>query len=253
MSAIIMLAGVFYGAMYGGSTTSILINTPGESASVVTCLDGYQMARQAVRDGPGHRGHRLLRSGMFALLMLIIIAKPLAEVALRFGPPEYFSLVVLGSPPSRAWRGNPYQGTDHDGDGTPHLHDRHRHGIRIGPLHLRHPLLYQGLEFITVAVGMFALGRGVHHDLQRRREGSGVRQGRPDPADHAGPACIPPAHPARVGHGFFIGVLPGAGPTLSSFISYTTEKRLSKTPSASARGIEGVADRRRNNAAAGGP
>ena len=97
VAALIMLAGIYYGAQYGGSTTAILVNLPGESSSVVTCLDGYQMARQ------GRAGTALaiaaigsFFAGTFATLMVAAFAPPLAEVALKFGPAEYFSLMVLG-------------------------------------------------------------------------------------------------------------------------------------------------------------
>ena len=95
-SAIIMLAGIYYGAMYGGSTTSILVNIPGEPASVVTCLDGYQMARKG-RAGPA-LGISALGSfigGTFSIIALMFLVFPLAQAALRFGPPEYFSLICM--------------------------------------------------------------------------------------------------------------------------------------------------------------
>src|SRR5512138_119309 len=97
VSAIIMLAGIYYGAMYGGSTTSILVNIPGEVASIVTCLDGYQMARQG-RAGPalGIAAFGSFIAGTFAVLFLTFLAPPLAKVAIAFGPPEYFCLMVLG-------------------------------------------------------------------------------------------------------------------------------------------------------------
>src|ERR687892_2727216 len=96
-SAIIMLAGIYYGAKYGGSTTSILLNVPGESASVVTCLDGYQLARQG-RAGAalGIAAISSFIAGTFGVLGLMFIAPPVAKFALRFGPPEYFGLMVLG-------------------------------------------------------------------------------------------------------------------------------------------------------------
>jgi len=96
VAAIIMLAGIYYGAMYGGSTTSILVNIPGEAASVVTCLDGYQMARQG-RAGPA-LGISALGSfigGTFSIVALMFLVFPLAQAALKFGPPEYFSLVCM--------------------------------------------------------------------------------------------------------------------------------------------------------------
>src|SRR5512137_2837287 len=97
VSAIIMLAGIYYGAMYGGSTTSILVNIPGEAASVVTCLDGYKMARQG-RAGPalGIAAFGSFIAGTFSILGLMLLAPPLAKMALRFGPAEYFALIVLG-------------------------------------------------------------------------------------------------------------------------------------------------------------
>jgi TctA family transporter len=97
VSALIMLAGIYYGAQYGGSTTSILVNVPGEASSVVTCLDGYQMARQ------GRAGAALtiaalgsFFAGSFATVVLAVLAVPLSELAFKFGPPEYFSLMVFG-------------------------------------------------------------------------------------------------------------------------------------------------------------
>jgi len=97
VQAIILLAGIYYGAMYGGSTTSILVNIPGEAASIVTCLDGYQMARNG-RAGPA-LGISALGSfigGTFSIIILMFLVYPLANVALKFGPPEYFSLMCLG-------------------------------------------------------------------------------------------------------------------------------------------------------------
>src|SRR5687767_16038420 len=95
-ASIIMMAGVYYGAMYGGSTTSILVNIPGEAASVVTCLDGYQLARQG-RAGPalGMAAMGSFIGGSVAILGLMALARPLAEAALTFGPPEYFALMCV--------------------------------------------------------------------------------------------------------------------------------------------------------------
>lgn len=97
VAAIIMVAGIYYGAMYGGSTTSILVNIPGEAASVVTCLDGHQMALQG-RAGPalGISAFGSFIAGTLSVIGLMTIAVPLAEVAINFGPPEYFSLLCLG-------------------------------------------------------------------------------------------------------------------------------------------------------------
>src|SRR5512134_1153138 len=97
VAALIMLAGIYYGAQYGGSTTAILVNLPGESASVVTALDGYKMARQG-RAGPALATAALgsFFAGCVATVVIALFAPPLAEVALKFGPTEYFSLMVLG-------------------------------------------------------------------------------------------------------------------------------------------------------------
>src|SRR3989339_1738916 len=97
VTAIIMLSGIYYGAMYGGSTTSILVNIPGEAASIITCLDGYQMARSG-RAGPalGISAFGSFIGGTVSIIGLMVLAPPLAKMALRFGPPEYFSLMVLG-------------------------------------------------------------------------------------------------------------------------------------------------------------
>ena len=96
VTSLIMLAGIYYGAMYGGSTTSILVNIPGEAASIVTCLDGYQMARQG-RAGValGISAFGSFIAGTLSLIGLMFLAPPLGEFALRFGPPEYFSLMLM--------------------------------------------------------------------------------------------------------------------------------------------------------------
>jgi putative tricarboxylic transport membrane protein len=255
-SAIIMLAGVFYGAMYGGSTTSILINTPGESASVITCLDGHEMAKQ------GRAGAALAISaigsfiaGMFALLMLIIIAEPLADMALKFGPPEYFSLVVLGLAAITGLAGKSVPkammmlvtGLLLSTIGVDSVSGSARFTYDI-------PLLYQGLEFITIAVGMFALGEVFSTILDDRMgKQSFPKIGRVLPTLQDLKDSFMPIVRGSV-MGFFIGILPGAGPTLASFISYTTEKKVSKTPERFGHGaIEGVAGpESANNAAAGG-
>ena len=255
-SAIIMLAGVFYGAMYGGSTTSVLINTPGESASVVTCLDGYQMAKK------GRAGAALaiaaigsFIAGLFALIMLAILAKPLAEIALKFGPTEYFSLVVLGLAAITGLAGKSMPkalimlvtGLLLATVGIDQVSGAERFAFGI-------PILYSGFDFITIAVGMFALGEVFKSILDAD---NGVQEfpkiGRVLPTrDDMRRSWKPIARGSVLG--FFTGILPGAGATLSSFLSYTLEKRLSKHPEEFGKGaIEGVAGpESANNAAAGG-
>lgn len=255
-SAIIMLAGVFYGAMYGGSTTSVLINTPGESASVVTCLDGHQMAKQ------GRAGAALaiaaigsFIAGLFALVMLVLLAKPLADVALRFGPSEYFSLVVLGLAALTGLAGKSMPKAlimlvmglllSTVGIDTVSGSERFAFGI---------PILYQGFDFITIAVGMFALGEVFRSILQWDSGAQDFpRIGRILPTREDLRRSWKPIARGSV-MGFFLGILPGAGATLSSFLSYTAEKKLSKHPEEFGHGaIEGVAGpESANNAAAGG-
>ena len=114
-AALIMLAGIYYGSQYGGSTTAILINTPGETSSVMTCLDGYQMTRQG-RAGPalGMAAIGSFVAGTASVVLLMLLARPLIRVALEFGPAEYFAIMVLGAPDARrAHGGVGRQGTPH--------------------------------------------------------------------------------------------------------------------------------------------
>ena len=159
-SSIILLAGVYYGAMYGGSTTSILLNTPGESSSVVTTLDGYQMARQ------GRAGAALsiaaigsFFAGIVSIIGLVLLADPLSEMALKFGPAEYFSLMLLGLAAvsglaggsiTKAWMMT-VTGLLIATIGIDAVSGVARFTYDI-------PVLFGGLEFLTVAVGLFALG-----------------------------------------------------------------------------------------------
>jgi putative tricarboxylic transport membrane protein len=262
-SSIILLAGVYYGAMYGGSramyggsTTSILLNTPGESSSVVTTLDGYQMAKQ------GRAGAALSISaigsfvaGLFALIALIVLAEPLSSVAIKFGPADYFSLMLLGLAAVSGLAGKSMTkalimtvfglllatiGID-----TVSGVARFTFGI---------PVLYSGLEFLTVAVGLFALGE-VFKTILENDYSSGhiakigrILPTKQDLKDSAGPIARGSAL------GFFIGILPGAGATLASFFSYIMEKKISKHPETFGKGnIAGVAaPESANNAASGG-
>ncbi|CCQ96146.1 Uncharacterized 52.8 kDa protein in TAR-I ttuC' 3'region [[Clostridium] ultunense Esp] len=255
-SAIILLAGVYYGAMYGGSTTSILLNTPGESSSVVTTLDGYQLAKQ------GRAGAALsiaaigsFVAGMISLLGLILLAEPLSNVALLFGPAEYFSLMLLGLLAVSGLAGKSMTkalimtvvglllatvGIDNVS------------GVDRFTFH--QPFLYGGFEFLTVAVGLFALGevfKTVIHREEERGERLKVKKVLPTKEDmkrSTGPILRGSLL------GFLIGVLPGAGATMASFFSYIMEKKFSKHPEKFGRGaIEGVAaPESANNAASGG-
>lgn len=255
-SALILLAGVYYGAMYGGSTTSILLNTPGESSSVVTILDGYQMAKQ------GRAGAALsiaaigsFVAGLVALIALVFLADPLSDLALKFGPAEYFSLMLLGLCAVSGLGGKSMtkalimtvMGLLLATIGMDTVSGVARFTYDI-------PDLYQGLEFLTIAVGLFALGevfKTIIEDDQSSKEIIKVGRVLPSKQD-----LKESAGPITRGSllGFFIGVLPGAGATLASFFSYIFEKKLSKDPSRFGKGaIAGVAaPESANNAASGG-
>ena len=243
-SAIILLAGIFYGAMYGGSTTSILLNIPGEAASVVTCLDGYQMARQ------GRAGAALAISafgsfiaGTLGVVGLMLLAPPLAAFAVKFGPPENFALLVLGLMMVGYLAGesmtkglmmaclglllgtvglDPIMGTQ-----------RFTYGIFK---------LSEGFEFILVAMGLFGSGEvlaNVEQNIAAEVFQTKIRGLLPNREEWRTSAA-PIARGSLLG--FLIGVLPGGGAIISSFISYALEKKLSKHPERFGKGaIEGVA------------
>ncbi len=255
-SSIILLAGVYYGAMYGGSTTSILLNTPGESSSVVTTLDGYQMAKQ------GRAGAALAISaigsfvaGIISLIGLVLLAEPLSNVAIKFGPAEYFSLMLLGLAAVSGLAGK---------SKTKALLMTVL-GLMLGTIGIdavsgiarftyNQPVLFSGLEFLTIAVGLFALGEVFKTVLERDHEDGAIAKinrilpTKQDMKD----STVPIVRGSLLG--FFIGVLPGAGATLASFFSYMTEKKFSKNPESFGKGnIAGVAGpESANNAASGG-
>lgn len=255
-SSIILLAGVYYGAMYGGSTTSILLNTPGESSSVVTTLDGYQMAKQ------GRAGSALsiaaigsFCAGVVALLGLILLANPLSKLALKFGPAEYFSLMLLGLAAVSGLAGRSI---------TKALIMTVL-GLMLGTVGIDavsgierftfgQPMLFSGIEFLTIAVGLFALGEVFKTILEKEEEdGQLAKINRVLPTKQdLKDSAVPIARGSLLG--FFIGVLPGAGATLASFFSYITEKKFSTTPEQFGKGhIAGVAGpESANNAASGG-
>src|SRR5690606_30472147 len=253
-SALIMLGGIYYGAQYGGSTTAILINLPGESSSAVTAIDGYQMARQG-RAGPALATAALgsFFAGTVATLLLAYFAPPLARAALNFGPAEYFSLIVLGLLVSIALaHGSILKalamivvglllgmvGQDIY-TGTP----RFTFGFRE---------LFQGINFVSVAVGVFGVA-----EILRNLENEQTRQVLVKTVKnlwHTKDDFKRIAAPVVRGTvlGSLLGVLPGGGHILSSFASYSAEKRLSKHPEEFGKGaIEGVAGpESANNAAA---
>jgi len=244
VSALIMLAGIYYGAQYGGSTTAILVNIPGESSSVVTCLDGYQMARQG-RAGPALAIAAIgsFFAGCVATLLIAVAAPPLAEVALKFGPSEYFSLMVFGLIAATVLaRGSLIKaigmvvfglllgiiGTD----------------VNSGVLRFTFgiPELSDGIGFVVVAMGMFGTAEIIANlDLKDKREVflSKVTHLYPTKEDlkRSWASIL-----RGTALGSCLGILPGGGALLASFGAYTLEKKVSSHPEQFGKGaIEGVA------------
>jgi putative tricarboxylic transport membrane protein len=254
VTALIMLAGIYYGAQYGGSTTAILINLPGESSAAVTAIDGHEMARQG-RGGPALATAAIgsFVAGTIGTLVIVLFAPALASVALTFGSAEFFALVVLGLITSVALaRGSTVKalamivlglllGTVGQDiyTGTP----RFTFGMRE---------LYGGINFVSVAVGMFGVAEILRNLEDESSKTAPVRTvgslwlTREDRRRIVGPVLRGTAL------GSALGVLPGAGHVLASFASYTLEKRVSKDPRSFGHGaIEGVAGpESANNAAA---
>ena len=257
-TAMIMLAGIYYGSKYGGSTTSILLNIPGESASVVTCLDGYQMARQG-RAGPalGIAAISSFIAGTVGVLGLMLIAPPVARFAVRFGPPEYFALMCLGLAMVVFLAGKSMIkgliatlfGIWLAGVGTDIFTAESR--FTFGMMEL-----LDGIDFIVVSIGVFAVAEVlVNLESQAGAElfkvPKGLRNLLPSLQD------LKDSRFAFVNGsvvGFFIGVLPGAGSTIASFLSYGVEKAFSRHPEKFGTGaVEGVAaPEAANNSETGG-
>jgi putative tricarboxylic transport membrane protein len=243
--AIIMLAGVYYGAMYGGSTTSILVNIPGEAASVVTCLDGYQMARQG-RAGAalGISAFGSFIAGTLGVLGLMVAAPPLARFALRFGSPEYFSLIFMAfSLVIYLASGSVIKavmiivlGVFAGTIGIDFVTGDPR--FTYGSL-----ILSDGVGLVPVVMGLFGIGE-VMENLEGETQQvqilktklKGLLPTLQDWKDSLGPIFRGSLL------GFFLGILPGGGAIMGSFASYALEKRISKHPERFGKGaIEGVA------------
>jgi putative tricarboxylic transport membrane protein len=254
-TAIIMLSGIFYGAMYGGSTTAILVNIPGEAASAITCLDGYQMARQG-RAGPalGIAAFGSFIAGTFGVFLLMLIAPPVADMALKFGPPEIFAVMVLGlTILSYLSSGSLIKafiialiglfigmiGIDIAGI------YRFTFGI---------PDFYDGIGLVPVLMGLFGVAEvllNLEQTVTRHVFETRIKGLLPDREDWKRSA-MPILRGSFIG--FVMGVIPGPSNTISSFVSYAMEKRLSKTPDRFGKGaIEGVAgpESANNSACAG--
>ncbi|MFJ5486768.1 tripartite tricarboxylate transporter permease [Hansschlegelia beijingensis] len=243
-TSLIMLAGIYYGAQYGGSTTAILINLPGESSSAVTAIDGYQMARQG-RAGPALAIAALgsFFAGTVATMLVAVFALPLTEMALQFGPAEYFSLIFLGLIASVALaHGSVLKalamitiGLLFGLVGTDVTSGAQRFTLGI-------PDISDKLEFVSVAIGVFGLAeilKNLENETDRQvaiKKITHVWPTRDDFRQMVGPVL------RGTGLGSALGILPGGGAILSSFAAYTVEKRISKTPEAFGKGaIAGVA------------
>jgi len=256
VSSIIMLSGIFYGVQYGGSTTSILVNIPGEASTIVTCLDGYQMAKQG-RAGPalGIAAFGSLIGGTVSLVALQFMAVPLAMVAVKFGPVEYFSLICATMVSSVYVAGGSFNkaflmiflGILLGTVGMDPILGLPRFNFGSGTL-------IDGIDLVPVAMGLFGISEvllNLEESLERVIFKSRVKNLFPNREDWK-----KSAGPITRGSilGFFLGILPGGGAILSSFVSYAVEKKVSKYPEKFGHGaIEGVAGpETANNAAAGG-
>ena len=252
--ALIMLAGIYYGASYGGSTTAILVNLPGESSSVVTCIDGYQMGRQG-RAGPALAIAAIgsFFAGTVGTILIALFGPPLAELAFEFGAAEYFSMMVLGLVSAVVLaHGSLIKavcmilvglllgivGTDVNSGIA-----RYSFGISE---------LSDGIGFVSVAMGMFGFGeiianleQGIHREVNTSKVGS-LMPSLTDLKMSIGPIVRGTAL------GTIFGILPGSHTVIAAFSSYTLEKKLAKDPSRFGKGaIEGVAGpESANNAAA---
>ncbi len=254
VTAIIMLAGIYYGAMYGGSTTSILVNIPGEAASVMTCLDGYQMARQ----GKAGRALGICAFGSFiagtlGLIGLTVVAPPLAEFALKFGPPEYFALMCMGlvvlsfltSTSMIRSLMMAFLGIILGTVGIDTVSGSARFTFGVTEL-------LDGIGLVPLVMGLFGISEilvNLEQGTQREIFKTKVKGLLPTLADWAQAKW---ALLRGTVIGFWLGILPGGGAVLSSFVAYAVEKRFSKHPEKFGTGlIEGVASpEAANNAAA---
>lgn len=255
-SGIIMMAGIYYGSMYGGSTTSILVNIPGEAASVVTCLDGHAMAKRG-RAGPalGIAAFASFIAGTFAIVMLMLLAPRLADYALAFGPAEYVSLMVLGlTMLTFLTQGSMVKalfmacvGVVLGLIGLDTINAQHRLTFELVPL-------VDGLGIVPVVMGLFGVGEVLNNTEQaiRRQIVSAKISGLLPSLDDWRRSWAPIGRGSILG--FFLGTLPGGGAVVASFSSYALEKRLSRSPEEFGHGaIEGVAGpEAANNAGAGG-
>ncbi|MEW5881712.1 MAG: tripartite tricarboxylate transporter permease [Pseudomonadota bacterium] len=243
-SALIMLAGIYYGAQYGGSTTAILVNLPGESSSVVTCIDGYQMARKG-RAGAALAVAALgsFFAGTVATLIVAALAGPMVEFAFKFGPAEYFSLMVLGLIGAVVLASGSLAkavamillglllglvGTDVNSG--------------VARFSFDIPELTDGIGFVAIAMGVFGFAEIIANvEKREHREVFTDRVGRLWPSGDEFKKAAPAAVRGTL-LGSILGVLPGGGALLAAFAAYTVEKKIAKDPSQFGKGaVQGVA------------
>lgn len=243
-AALIMLAGIYYGAMYGGSTTSILVNVPGESSSLMTCLDGHEMAKK------GRAGAALSISaigsfiaGTIGLILLTLFAPPISKIALSFGPPEYFAIALMGLIALVLLSGSIVKG------GIMMIL-----GIMIGTIGLDPlsginrftmgiPDLSKGIDFVLVAMGLFGLGEVVSMLCEKSQE-IHIQKLRFRDLYPNKEEMKRSTNPILRGSflGFLCGLIPGPAAVVSTFLSYAVEKKVSKHPEEFGKGaVEGVA------------
>jgi putative tricarboxylic transport membrane protein len=242
--AVILMAGIYYGAMYGGSTTSVLLNLPGEAASVVTCIDGYKMAQKG-RAGAalGIAAIGSFIAGTVAVVGLTLFAPPIAEFALGFGPPEKFALALLGLLMAVTLSGDSITkgliimvlGLLFGTVGIDPISGKSRFDFGVTELQ-------SGFDFVTLAVGVFGVGE-IFYNLEQQGTAeivtTQVGQVFPKMADWV-QSRMAILRGTLVG--FFIGIIPGGGAVISSLVSYAVEKKVSKHPEEFGQGaIEGVA------------
>jgi putative tricarboxylic transport membrane protein len=241
--ALIMLSAIYYGAMYGGTITSVLINVPGEAASLVTCIDGHEMAKQG-RAGAalGVAAIGSFVGGTISTVALVAVAPPLARVALSFGPPEFFALTLAGLGLVTSLSGRSLTA-----------------GLAMAVLGLLFAMigidpvrgaprftfgitsLYDGVGFVPVAMGLFGVAEVLVALGSPAQQVIASRLSTLLPSRAEWPGSLR-AIVRGTGIGFFLGLIPGVGAIIPTFVSYAVEKRLSKTPERFGRGaIEGVA------------
>jgi len=254
-TAIIMLSGIFYGCMYGGTITSVLINVPGEAASVITCIEGNQLAKQG-RAGValGVAGIGSFFGGIMAILALIFVGPPLARFALQFGPPEYFALMIFGLIMLNALVGKSLlKGMIATGIGLFLAMVGQEPVSGVVRFHFGFAELIDGFDFVVIAMGLFGISEilgSIGQDMSQMKNQGKISGFFPRREEWG--VTIKSIF-RGTGIGMFLGLIPGASAVIASIISYSVEQKVAKDPSRFGKGaIEGIAGpETANNAHAG--